>query len=322
MKFSALVFAFWLLALDLGYSENLEHPPVAQSGYVEVDGGALYFQRFGSGEPIIVLHGGPGMDQGYLLPQMLELAKDHEVIFYDQRGCGKSLNTEINPQSINIERFAEDLEQVKLNFKFKKFILIGHSWGCVLAMNYATKHQDAVSGLILLNPAPADTKGIQAFYVELVKRIDPIKNSLQPLFKYEDFERLEEQQIHNLYRMLFSVYFYEPKNLEYLTLKMDKISAQSGFKCREILNSENINLFPVLKLLKVPTLIIHGNQDIVSKQISQEIKEAIPNTQIIYLDECSHFAYIEKPNEVFSAIREFLVLLRSKWVNTDLCHSN
>lgn len=48
----------------------------------------LFYQRFGKGEPIIVVHGGLGLDAGYLLPQMLELAKYYEVIFYDQRGSG------------------------------------------------------------------------------------------------------------------------------------------------------------------------------------------------------------------------------------------
>jgi hypothetical protein len=74
-------------------------------GYVEVKDGKLFYQTFGFGEPIIVLHGGPGMDQGYLLPQMLELAKEHKVTFYDQRGSGKSLDTKIDEKTITINQF-------------------------------------------------------------------------------------------------------------------------------------------------------------------------------------------------------------------------
>lgn len=306
------MFIFWLLTfLGLkGYSENQEQPKMIQSGYVKVHDGQLFFQKFGSNKPkhsVIVLHGGPGLDKNYLLPQMLELAKDHEVIFYDQRGSGNSLDTEINPQYINLKRFAEDLEQLRLDFGLKQFVLVGHSWGCKLAMNYATKHQDAVSGLILLNPTSVDDNGKQIFYNELAKKISPIKHLLQPLFKYEDFEKLHDHEIHGLYKMLFSVYFFDSKNVEYLTLKMDKVSGLSGFKCREILNSESINLFPDLKLLKLPTLIVHGNQDSMTQQTILEIKEAIPNAQIVYLEQCGHFSYIEKPKELFSAIRQFLV---------------
>ncbi len=307
MKIKVIVFTAWLQILGLeGCSENREPPTATQSGYMQVDDGLLFFQKFGFGEPIIVLHGGPGLNQSYLLPQMLELAKDHEMIFYDQRGSGKSLNTEINPDYINIERFTEDLEQLRLSLGLKKFILIGHSWGCKLAINYAAKHPDAVSKLILLNPASADDKGKSVFYEKLSEKIAAIKNSLQPLSKYDDFEKLNDEEIHKLYKTLFSLYFYDAKNIKFLTLKTDKISEQSGFKCREILDSESINLFPALKSLKIPTLVIHGNQDITPKQTVQEIKEAIPNAQIAYLEQCGHFSYIEHPQEVFSAIRQFL----------------
>ena len=287
-------------------TENLEQPEVTQSGYVEVDGGTLYFQRFGSGEPIVVLHGGPGMDQGYLLPQMLELAKDHEVIFYDQRGSGKSLDTEISPQYINIERFTQDLEQLRLGLGLKKFALMGHSWGCKFAINYSAKHPDAVSSLILLNPGWACDKGKELFFKEFAKRIEPIKNALEPFFKYEDFEKLNDQEIRDLYKMLLSVYFYDTRNLEYLTLTINKISELRGLRCREILNSKSLNLFPTLNSLRVPTLIVHANQDFVPKQTVQEIKEAISDAQIVYLEQCGHFSHVERPKELFSAIREFL----------------
>lgn len=289
-----------------------ESNAVMQSGYVKVDDGQLFFQKFGSGDPIVVLHGGPGMGQNYLLPQMLELAKDHELIFYDQRGSGKSLDTEISPQYINIERFTQDLEQLRLGLGLKKFTLIGHSWGCKFAINYSAKHPDTISSLILLNPGWACDKGKEIFFKEFAKKSEPIKNSLEPFFKYEDFEKLSDQEIHNAYKILLPVCFYGTKNLEYLTLKMNKISELHGFRCREILNSARTNLFPALQSLKAPTLIVHGNQDFVPKQTVQEIKDAIPDAQIVYLEQCGHFSHVERPKELFSAIRKFLASLHSK----------
>lgn len=63
----------------------------SKSGYISVESGKLFYQRFGKGDPIIIVHSGPGLDHGYLLPQMLELAKDHALIFYDRKGSGRSL---------------------------------------------------------------------------------------------------------------------------------------------------------------------------------------------------------------------------------------
>ena len=96
----------------------------SNSGYVAVENGKLFYQKFGSGDPIIVVHGGPGLDQGYLLPQMLELAKDHELIFYDQRGSGHSLEASIDPKYVTADQFAEDLEKLRSKLGLKKIVLI------------------------------------------------------------------------------------------------------------------------------------------------------------------------------------------------------
>lgn len=312
LKTAFLICFLALLALvgcidsDKGFLPQSNH-----SGYVQVDKGKLFYQRFGSGVPIVVLHGGPGLDQNYLLPQMLELAKDQEVIFYDQRGSGRSLETEINSSYINMDQFTKDLEALRSHLGLKKFILLGHSWGGLLAMNYSVTYPEHVSALILLNTVPADFKGQQAFIDEFVKRIEPIKHEIMPLFKYQEFEKLNASEISQLYRNLFSVYFYNPNNTAALTLNMSQVSARSGFKVMEEMSKTswlrpNINLFPQLKNLNIPTLIIHGNEDIVPLWTAQEIKETIPHAQIDSLEQCGHFPYIEQPNQLFLLIREFL----------------
>lgn len=88
----------------------------------------MFYQKFGSGGiPFVVLHGGHGLDQTYLQPQMLELAKNHEIIFYEQRGSEKSLETNFTPAQINLEQFTKYLEELRKQLKLDKFILLGHS---------------------------------------------------------------------------------------------------------------------------------------------------------------------------------------------------
>lgn len=292
-------------------SNEVSLPQSHDSGYVEVDKGKLFYQKFGSGIPIIVLHGGPGLDQNYLLPQMLELAKDHEVIFYDQRGSGKSLETEINSTYINFDQFTKDLETLRNHLGLNKFVLLGHSWGGFLAMNYSVTYPEHIGALILLNTAPADFKGQQAFIDEFSKKTQPIEDQIMPLFNYQDFEKLKSSEISELYRKMFSVYFYNPKDAAVLTLNMSEVSARSGFKVMEEMANTSwfkpdINLFPQLKKLNVPTLIVHGNEDIVPLWTAQEIKEAIPGAQMESLEQSGHFPYIEKPKQLFLLLRSFL----------------
>ena len=79
--------------------------------FIEVDGAKLFCRTAGEGDPLIVLHGGPGLSQDCLLPQMMQLAKNHFVIFYDQRASGQSEGA-LDPESINLDRFVEDLGSV------------------------------------------------------------------------------------------------------------------------------------------------------------------------------------------------------------------
>lgn len=283
-----------------------------QQGFVQVDEGRLYYEEQGQGVPIIVLHGGPGLDQGYLKPQLLQLAANHRLIFYDQRGSGRSLDTKIDEKHINIHQFVEDLELLRKSLCLDQFVLMGHSWGGLLAMEYAMVHQDHLMGLILVSTAPADYKGSKAFMDGFEVQSKHLHNDLKPFFTYEDFEKLDAAQIETLYRKLFSVYFYNPNEVKDLTLNFGVESARKGFKVLEELTKTyycqaSTDLFPHLKSLTVPTFILHGKQDIIPVWAAEEIKEAISQSEIAVLDHCGHFPYIEQPSQFFTELNKFLL---------------
>lgn len=102
--------------------------------FIKTNDAQIFCRVFGKGEPIIVVHGGPGLSQDYLLPQMAKLAQTNLVIFYDQRGCGLSTGA-INEDSIQIKTFVDDLEAIRKSFGYKKVTVLGHSWGGFLAMD-------------------------------------------------------------------------------------------------------------------------------------------------------------------------------------------
>ncbi len=291
--------------------EELTSKTQVKEGFVSVRDGKLFYRTVGNGVPLIVLHGGPSLNQEYLLPQLYKLAENNLVIFYDQRGSGRSLETKLDEKYINIHQFVEDLETLRISLGFDKFILMGHSWGGLLAMQYAVDHQENLIGLILLNTAPADSKGQKAFLDEFGLRTKNIHNDITPFFSYKDFKELNAPQISDLYRKLLSVYFYNSEKVKDLSLNFGVASAQSSFKVQEEMSKTfwlqpNINLFPSLKRLSVPTFILHGKQDIVPLWTAQEIKDAIPQSEIVVLDHCDHFPYIEQPSQFFSELNKFL----------------
>ena len=291
------------------FDEKVELKP-SQQGYVPVKEGKLYYQVFGKGPLIILLHGGPGLDQTYLLPQMLELAKNYQVVLYDQRGSGKSITGELSAKVINVPQFVEDLEAIRKHLGQEKFILMGHSWGGFLAMQYAIAHPNHLSSLILLNSGPATSLGRKAFFTELTRKISPIQSKLDAIQAQKNFKEGDPDTIAEFFRILFSAYFYHPSQVQELSLHFTTENSLSVFKIVNIFNetyfAKDYDLTAELKKLKFPTLIIAGSEDVMPVWTEKEIASSIPNSKFVLIDQCGHFPYIEKPIKFFNELEIFL----------------
>lgn len=300
--YKRIVFIACLFNLFISYSFALSPN---SSGYIPVKQGKLYYEKYGSGTPILVLHGGPGsgLDQGYFKPQLLALAANHEVIFYDQRGSGKSLETAMDGTVINLQQFTDDIETIRKTLGLEQIILLGHSWGSLLAMNYMIHYPNHVSKLILVDSMPADMPGKMASLNALNQRLEPIKNEIAPLSDYDELKKLSAKQIISLNRKLYSVYFNNPQDAEKLTLDMTVESSLSGFEVSQMMMPDLFdNLLPQLEKINIPTIIIHGEQDFIPLWTAQAIAKAIPHSKLIVISNSGHFPFIERPDEFFKAI--------------------
>lgn len=281
---------------------------------MSVPKGELFYRCCGHGKPIILVHGGPGMDHGYLLPQMCELARDHHLIFYDQRGSGRSLQNSYASEFINIAQFVEDLDYLRSGLNLGKVTVLGHSWGGFLAMHYALKYQNNLEAMILVGTVPANFLGQQEFLKAFQERTSTIQHKINRLFNLSQLEGLTPDMINQSYRELFSVYCAYQRNIEQLTLDITKESAVGGFHVMQYMLETSYckpecNLFPDLPDIDVPTLIIHGQQDIIPMHTAEAICRALPKAQLDILENCGHFPYVEAADPFFSSIRGFLAQL-------------
>src|SRR5271165_3491006 len=111
-----------------------------QDGFVDAHGVLIYFKAFGTGSPLVIVHGGPGADHTYFLPWLLPLARTHRLIFIDERGSGHSQRLQ-DTSLYTVEAMVEDVEDVRVALSLGKISLLGHSYGGVLAEAYALKYQ-------------------------------------------------------------------------------------------------------------------------------------------------------------------------------------
>jgi proline iminopeptidase len=119
---------------------------------VDLNGIRLYTRRVGDGPPVVVLHGGPGAHHDYLLPQYDRLARGRALLYYDQRGGGRSPVPREVP--VGWREHVADLEALRGHWGLERLALLGYSWGALLAVLYALEHADRVARLALVSAAP------------------------------------------------------------------------------------------------------------------------------------------------------------------------
>ncbi len=113
------------------------------------DQSKTYYRTYGSGKPLLVINGGPGMNSNGFEALAKKLADNRLVIIYDQRGTGKSKLTKINSQTVSIQLMASDIESLRKHLKIARWDLLGHSFGGMLASYYASVYPESIDKLVL-----------------------------------------------------------------------------------------------------------------------------------------------------------------------------
>ena len=287
--------------------------PDVKSRYITSGNAKLFCRETGSGQPLIILHGGPDFDHNYLLPDMDNLSASFHLIYYDQRGRGKSSN-QTDPEDVSIKSEIKDLDNIRKFFGFDSVALLGHSWGGLLALEYAIRHSEHVSHLIIMNSAPVSHGTFKLFKEERNK-----KNSgdIKELMNIASGQLYNEGDINTdlaYHRIHFRSALKNPKHIDKLlsSLRLN-FTNERILKAREIEDkllketqlSPEYNLFPALRKLSVPALIIHGDHDFIPAACAENIARAIPGAKYVLLTDCGHFAYLEQTTETLKVIRDF-----------------
>jgi proline iminopeptidase len=285
-------------------------------GYVHVDGARLYCRDVGTGRPIIVLHGGPDFDHHYLLPEMDRLADSFRLIYYDQRGRGRSADG-VRPDDVSIASEIEDLDRVRCHFGLESVALLGHSWGGVLAMEYATRHPERVSHLILMNTAPGSADDCQILREHLLKlRTNEDIEQMQTIAADARYLAGDLGVEADYYRIHFRPALRSPERLEEVLGRLrTHFTGESVLVARaiehrlydETWRTAGYDLVPKLEALSIPTLVLRGEHDFIPAPVAARIARAIPHGHLCELAGCGHFAYLDSPDEVHEHITDFCV---------------
>ena len=278
----------------------------ARESRIPVQGAGLYCREVGRGTPVIVLHGGPDFDIAYLLPELDRLSEKFHLIYYDQRGRGRSADR-VKPEDVMLESEMTDLDEVRQHFHLDKVVLLGHSWGTVLALEYALRHPERVSRLVLMDPAPASSADINRFREERVEKWPVLMELRKAIADTTAYRQGDPDAVVAYYRVHFKPALARSEDYEKLITRMQARFIEQGkegiLKSRAVEDrlvnetwaSPNGNeLTPKLKNLTIPTLIITGDHDFFPFA-AEHIAQAIPGARLATLKDCGHFPYLECP---------------------------
>jgi proline iminopeptidase len=273
---------------------------------IPVGKASLYAREIGRGRPIIVLHGGPDFDISYLLPEMDRLADGYRLIYYDQRGRGKSADG-VEPEDVGLESELHDLDTVRRHLGLERTALLGHSWGTVLALEYALRHPDRVSQLVLMNPAPASKDDFQLLLRERGERWPDAVEQLRAMRATAAYREADPDAVAAYYRVHFKAALERPEDLDRLIARMRASFTRQGvLKARAVedrlmqdtWSSGSYDLFPRLRGLAIPTLVLYGDHDFIPEACAVHIAQAIPKARYVALKACGHFSFMECPDAV------------------------
>jgi proline iminopeptidase len=241
-----------------------------------------------------------------MLPQMLQLGERYDLIFYDQRGGGRSKWDGRDP--ITWRTHVEDLGALVVEFGLEPLSVLGYSWGAMLALLYTIEqrrnpHLVPPARLALMSPAPLTREYRRAFEAEFNRRqqAPEIHELREELAKSGLREKDPAAYRQRAFELGVAGYFSNPSKARDLTpFRVVGKVQQSVWE-----SLGNFDLIGDLEGIKTPSIVIHGRDDPIPLASSVEASRAI-GTDLVVLDDCGHVPYVEQPKQLFSALDTFL----------------
>lgn len=281
-----------------------------RQGFVEVTGGRVWYRIVGSGSatPVVVLHGGPGAASDYLKP-LERLAADRPVIFYDQLGCGRSDRP--NDRSLwRIERFVEELSQLRAELKLKEIHLYGHSWGTMLAVDYMLTNPSGVKSLTLASPCLSAKRWVEDANV-LIAQLPP---DIQRLIRRHEKAGTTDSKEYEA-----AVTEYLKRHLCRLDPWPEELTRSLAASNAEIYNKmwgpsefhptgdlKKYDRVDRLREITVPTLFTAGRHDEATPGATTWYSSNLPGSTVRIFEKSSHLAMFEEQEEYVRTLREFM----------------
>ena len=277
-------------------------PPAA--GTVSTPDVELAYEVYGAAgaaTPILAVNGGPGLSHAYMLQNDVwrRLAQGRQVVFYDQRGTGKSLNVRAGA-SQSMDAQVADLEAVRGKLGLSKIDLVGDSYGGLLSLAYVAAHPEHVRRLILSDAIPS-WKGIVHLLPDVFPDVEEQSEAEQK--RLGDTPEAAQVSLRDHFRMIF----YSPELLQRYMAGFKDMGYNPATGNAVGKATETLDLTPSLAKITCPTLVITGRYDMnVAPLTAWRMYKAIPGATISFFEKSGHLPSYEEPDKYVQVVNAFL----------------
>jgi proline iminopeptidase len=271
---------------------------------------SLFVKVVGQGHPLLIMHGGPGMDHTSMLP-LQSCADQFTLIFYDHRCNGRSDGAVVS--SMTWENLTADAEALRQTLGFEKWAVLGHSFGGMVALEYALRYPHSLSHLLLMDTC-GDTRWVQHNAPEILAKRGYSVAAVQAARRFFNGQ-LTPGEVFRAALKFARAYYYRFSLLAMARqvifgprVKMQPEAQIFGFS--QLLTGWTV--MDRLSEIKVPTLVLAGRHDFQFPPEHQAIlADRLPNAQLEIIERAGHNAQMERPAEVIEAVKRFLVRANS-----------
>lgn len=287
-------------------------PSFAQEeGYAKAADHKIHYYKYGQkGTPIVIINGGPGMNcEGFKSLAKTLANKGYCSIIYDQRGTGKSTIVDPNTNNIRMDLMVDDLEALRTHLQLDSWVVMGQSFGGMLASYYATKHPYKIKGLILSASGGIDLGLFDDLNIQ-GRLTDAERDSLA--YWTAKINMSGDSSYYAHYRRglaLAPAYLYNKKHVPIIAERLTQSNMEINRLVFQDLRRIEFNCADPLSNFKPPVLIIQGKQDIIGEKIAYKAANIFPNDTIVFMDKCGHYGWLDSPKIYFKSIKRFMDLV-------------
>lgn len=270
----------------------------------------LHARVEGAGAALLVMHGGLGLDHTYLRPWLDPLADDVRLVYYDHRGNGRS-ERPASLDGVDHATWADDADALRDRLGEDRIVLLGHSYGAFLALEYALRHPERLRGLVLVSAAAA-----LDYVPEAIERARARATAAQmeTLTEVLSAPVADDAAFREKWLRVLPVYFhrYEPAYGEAMDRDARYSARASNHAFAHCLPAYDVR--PRLGEIAAPTLVLSGRHDWITPPDlgARPIIDAVPDAHGAVFEESGHFPFVEEPGAFVETVRRWLRRLSHK----------